>query len=646
MTPTPSPSEENNGSPPSEPVKRRSTRRVGQAVGRFANTAPLLFALAIVLPLQVVVVAAFAPSYGTNDDVFMTMVASGKGIGVAPDAHLVFTNILLGGVLKRLYTLAPDVPWYGLYLLSTHVVAQVALLYVALTVGRPVVEDTKAWLARVAPAPASEISLRLGTYVLYFLLVELPLLNRLQFTSTAFVAATGGLFLVLTAWRRRSLQPAAPVGGMLSVATSLIVLGGLIRIESLLLAVLISAPVFLMLALLSTFSRRALLPCSVALVSAAGVLAGAIAYDHQCYEFDSQWAGYRSLNQLRGKFHDEKWTAYTPQTAPLFEQVGWTENDHAMIARWFSDNAAVYAPEKMQAIVNGFAWQQHRQTVERWLTTFRDIVRNRAVLSVLLVLPFVMLIVQGGSTATRTVSWTLLAAVAVIALITWAKKSPPTRVYFPVMSFPLAVSLLALGWRRDAATRASSQRAWKLFSSLWLYRNWRQHSMLQRLALCMMAVALVMGVYSQIRRSKHVHRDRELLAEFLDEVQPSDRTLYVTWEAALPYEVVSPLDNLNRWPSGSFLSLAWTQKTVWHESVKKRFAISDLAHDVYRRDDIRLIARPTHRELFAKFVREHFDDEVEFVPQLKAGTKFTVGQFRLRDAIAELDTPPDGNLVR
>jgi hypothetical protein len=154
-----------------------------------------------------------------------------------------------------------------------------------------------------------------------------------------------------------------------------------------------------------------------------------------------------------------------------------------------------------------------------------------------------------------------------------------------------------------------------------------------------MAVALVMGVYSQVRRSKHVIKDRALLAEFLDSIAADNRTLYVSWEAALPYELVSPLDNLSAWPQASFLSLAWTQQTAWHEAVKRRFAISDLAQALCSRDDLQLIARPAHRELFVRFAKEHFSADVEFVPQRELGRKFSVGQFRIRTSPIQMASP-------
>src|SRR5262245_57829733 len=93
------------------------SRSAGQTVARAAARSPLLFSYLTVLTLQLIILAIFRPSYDTIDDIFLTMVAAGKGISPAPDAHLVFSNVLIGDVLKWLYTHAPSIPWYGFYLL-------------------------------------------------------------------------------------------------------------------------------------------------------------------------------------------------------------------------------------------------------------------------------------------------------------------------------------------------------------------------------------------------------------------------------------------------------------------------------------------------------------------------------------------------
>ncbi len=616
------------------------SRAVGAAIERMADNTPLRFSLAAVLVLQALVVMTFRPSYETGDDVFLTMIAAGKGICPAPDEHLVFTNVMIGQALKRLYTAFPGFPWYGCYLFAVHYAAQVAMLYCALVVGRtpagahrrPVPAAGGASLfARLvgwgwAVSPPGQVRLRCGLYLLYFCLVELPLLNRFQYTTTAFLSSQAGIFLVLLAWQRRARQADAVVIGPLLAAVALLVVGGMIRLESLAMALLVASPVALL--LVCQFSRRALLPCGLAVASAAVLVAAAVAYDHGAYEHDPRWAGFRSLNQLRGQFHDGRWTSYTPQTAHLFSQVGWSENDHAMIANWFSDDPVLYDRANLTRILESYPWQAAHRTAGLWWDAFRSIARNRSVLSVLLALPFVLAVVAGGRRGRWAIAASALAALALTVFVIWNKKVPPERVFFPLLSFPLSVALLSFAWRSGTTSSGDvHDPADGNGESGHAPLAWQPRRQPTRVVVVLLVVALVMGVYRQCRQSVLVHWGRGELQSFRDDLRPADHKLYVSWEAGLPYQFVSPLDSLESWRI-PLLSIAWTQRTPFHEEVKRQFGISSIAQAMCQRDDIVVVAPPLHRELFATFAKEHFQSEVEFVPLKQYGERFVPGHFR------------------
>lgn len=614
-------------------------RDVGRAADESAEQTPLRFAFAIVLVLQAFVVLAFQPSYETNDDVFITMIASGKGICPAPDEHLIFTNVLVGKVLKQLYTAYASFPWYGCYLLAVHFAAQVAILYCTLVVGRTKVGRGFSQL------PSGHVRARFGLYSLYYVLVELTLLNRFQFTTTAFVAAQAGIFLLLVVWRRRTRQTDAPVLGPLAVAVSFLFLGGIIRLESLAMALLIAAP--LSLTFVRYFSFRALVPCGLAAATVGALVVGAVAYDHATYEHDPNWQGFRSFNQLRGIFHDGSWTFYTPETAQIFQQVGWTENDHAMIERWFSDDPELYSEAKLTTIASSYPWRNARLTTEFWLTALRDIARNRSVLSVLLVLPFALALVRGGPNARLAVVGSMVAAGALVVFITWSKKAPPERVLFPLVSFPLAASLLSFAWsRNDDAPGETREPLLGNLAWLWSFSAWQRKPLATRVVVILMMVSVGMGVYRQCRRSVHVVRDRRALQRYVDDFASAGRKLIVSWEAALPYQLLSPLDSLDAWSQVSILSLAWTQRTPWHEEIKREFGITNTARALYERKDMELVAKSTHRELFAQFAEEHFDANVEFIPRLEPGRRFVVGKFQQRPPTVRAAVQPDRDQQR
>ena len=121
-----------------------------------------------------------------------------------------------------------------------------------------------------------------------------------------------------------------------------------------------------------------------------------------------------------------------------------------------------------------------------------------------------------------------------------------------------------------------------------------------------------------------------MLESFLADLQPATRELYVCWESAMPFELLSPLDNLHSWSGIPLLNLVWTQRTPWQEQTKQKFGIRNLAQAMCERDNIVLVATPTHRLLFTIFAKEHFHADEEFVESKIAGDKLTAGYFKRR----------------
>jgi hypothetical protein len=612
---------------------RRQCGAAWHACERRAAQSPLKFALFAVLLLQTFVLVVFQPSYETNDDVFMTMIASGQGFCPAPDEHLLFTNVVVGHALKRLYSAWPGMPWYGCYLLTIHYLAQVALLYCALTAGIWSPGDAKHAVRATDSSPPTNASphstrLRFTLYLIYFAIVELPMLNALQFTATAFLAAQAGLFLLWLAARRRQTQPQASVSGPISAAAALLIVAGLVRVESLLMAVLVTGP--LGLTLVRQSWRRTLLPSAGAAALAAMLILLAANYDRRSYEQDPQWSDFFGYNELRVKFNDYQWTSYTPQTAAVFSAVNWSANDHEMIARWFFDDPAVFSEANLRAIVTKYPWKSARLTLSYGWQAIRKTFGDRSVCAVLLVLPFFL--VSGDRE--RRARWAVLGcagmALTLVVLLTCNTKLLPPRIYFPLLSFPLAVALLFPA--RIASTSGISETAVPnplgLLASLRDLAAWHAQSRGARAILVMLVVGLAVGSYRQVRRSVRVQHERHALQAFLEQQRPFGRNLVVCWGPALPFELLSPLDNLSSWSGLPLVNLVWTQRTPWQESTKARFGISSLPEAIYQRDDVVLVANRADLALYETFAKEHFGADVQFVPSGPATDRFVAGRFR------------------
>jgi hypothetical protein len=585
------------------------------ACQRAAARTPLRFSLLAVLALLAIALVALGISYETNDDVSMSMIVAGKGFCPAPDEHLIFTNILIGRALKQLYLAWPRLPWYGCYLLLVHFLAQATLLYCVLTADRQRPDSSPGDVADTRRS----LRFRLALSLVYFVVMELVLLNNLQFTSTAFLAAQAGIFLLWSVGRRQASGPAAALVP-LGAAAGLIVIAGLIRFESLCMAALVAAPLAIELAW-HTSPRRLMLPAAAATLAAIAVLAACL-YNRAAYQSDPAWSRFYAYNQLRCKFNDYQWTSHTPQTAHVFSAVGWSKNDHDIMARWFFDDPVLYSEDNLRSVLEAYPWKTARLTPGYFLEICRGPFRDRSVWAALLALPLFVACTPGRGHARRAVLACAAVAVTLVVLISVNNKVPPLRTYFPLLSLPLAAAIVhshPMRWRAGPAAGGVVRRAWS---------SWTAQPRWTHAVVVMLVVGVSMGVYRQCRRSVRAARDRAALGHFLADAHAHPRNLYIAWEAALPYEAISPLDDLQSWSGIALVNLTWTQRTPWQETIKRRFGISDLARAMSERDDIVLVASPRHRALFATYAKEHFQTDLEYVNSRTYGEKFAAGRFR------------------
>jgi hypothetical protein len=269
----------------------------------------LLWAAMVNLVLFSLFLNYATPAYETNDDLMMQMIASGFYTG-HPDAHLVFTNILIGWTLKFFYGTWASCNWYLIYLLAMHYAALTAIAFL-------VISRRGGWLFT---------SLYLG----FFLIVEMRILLHLQFTTTAFLAGTAGLLLLVD-----GLQAGHPVHWSKVIAG--IALAGLmclIREPIALLLAVIAWPFVLERLGLSQWRR--LLGTGLACAGIFLVLHG---INRWAYQRDPAWAEFTEYNRMRGEIQVTPLANFVPKAAPA---VGWSENDGWMFSQFYFSDPAVY----------------------------------------------------------------------------------------------------------------------------------------------------------------------------------------------------------------------------------------------------------------------------------------------------------------
>lgn len=544
-----------------------------------ALRSPVTFAFATVGLLFAAFFTLLEPSFQTNDDIQLAMIASGTGIGLQPDEHLVFTSVVIGHVLKALYTEWPSVAWYSLYLYAAQYLAQTAILYCAIAAGYT--------------------RLRLVLYLLFFATVGVFLLNNLQFTTTASLAGQSGALLLLLLLVRRADAAPPQLLRRSAAGIGLLVLASLMRLECFYLTGIVSLSAAV--CLVGWPLRRQVLVPAIAVVVCLAVVLTLAAFNDAYYARDPEWQNFFSYNKLRVKFNDYECITYMPHTAHVFDAVDWSENDYEMIAHWFYEDPVVYSEARLRMAVNGHAWHSERLTASYWWSGAREILRDRSLWPAMLVFPLFVLC-SLSSRPHRLALFSCMAAAAVL-LVSMAAlhKLPPNRVYFSVLTFPLVllmmmvredVKLLALRWPAKLPARGS----------------------LAATALILLAVlGLGLGLARQYRSSRKMQLARSELHQLFAKLEPRDDRLYVVWAPGFPYQAISPFDNLRSFSNRHQLVLGWPQRTPVSEAMLKKFHIADLPVALYSRGDVVMVGRRNIHPFYSKYVEEHHGVNVRFV---------------------------------
>lgn len=504
---------------------------------------------------------AFLDPFLTNDGAVMAMVASGTGLALQPDEHLVFTSVLLGRVLAALARRAPDVPWYGLHLLALQAVSWTGLFY--------------ARLARdLTPRGFALCVLAFGT-------VGLGVLVNLQFTSTAFLAVAAGACLWLQAVR----DEGARGRGIAAAAVALMLLGSLERFDPFALLFAIAGAIGLGLARLRP--PRAFL----AIGGAALALAlGAHAYDQRAYQRDPGWRAFREFIPLLPEITDYgRASQGGPALAPALAQAGWTENDHRLFMQWFHADPDVYSADRLRRLLAAAPATPVSERLVHGVGRLRRVAANPAVWAVLLALPLVVGPRAPRATWAAVVSALLSAGVAALLLAAFRKSAP--QVYVPLFAFPLLLGL-ALG----PVSRGGARRA------------------LEALRVALAAAGLVASALHQWREGRDERARSEALWTRYEPLLRSPDRLVVAWYNGFPFEVVRPLASPARLRSLRLVSLGWSQRTPLSGSMLVAFGSADLV-DALADPRTVLLGPPPAPAMLTRFAAEHRGLRLAFEPE-------------------------------
>ena len=109
------------------------------------------------------------------------------------------------------------------------------------------------------------------------------------------------------------------------------------------------------------------------------------------------WSSFYEYNKLRVKFNDEAWVRYSPETAHLFQEVNWSENDFEMLSAWFFDNEDLYSHEALRHVLAQYPWQESRISAEMFIKRRGPVFLDRESLALFLALPILVYLPRAAS---------------------------------------------------------------------------------------------------------------------------------------------------------------------------------------------------------------------------------------------------------
>jgi hypothetical protein len=548
----------------------------------------LLAALLLALTPMLLAYGVFVPVSQSNDDIALEMLASGRGIASAPTPFLLFINVLIGKLLAGLYSQWPAVAWYRLFLLGVHLLAGWTIAWLAF-------RDGLSWT-------------KLALACNFFLLFDLFFYVRPHFTCTSGVAALAAVAL----WLGQLVRGQRLRGLRLVWFFVLVGFSGLMRTENCLLMLLVAVPNSLLAGWLAQAQARirpsdqelsqmaAPVPTqpvwrwlfvAVAMPPALGALlaTGLQLYNDRVYATTPGWEDFYEFNRLRAEFTDYRRANYNAVTKTLFDNVGWSANDFALLVRWFFPDDRLYNTTTFQKVLAGFPRAQSVGTrlligriVEDWLR----IPNLRALLGgAIIPLLFVRRRRDAGMVVLAQAS-----ALIVMLVVLHVRHRLPPWVYGPLLAFPTVVAMTLPG---------SEQRANRFSSAL---------SALGCASLLVASASALWQYQEETTTALELHT--RLKAE-IAKLDPHSHQLYVAWGGMFPLELILYASDLQDWRDFKMLGTGFTTHSPVNRTRLREFGIANIYRALCHRKNVFLITHEDSKDGFRRYVQEHFAEDAE-----------------------------------
>jgi len=271
--------------------------------GSLAASAAFVLSLCLVLGAR----------WETNDDVAMSMVAHGYGVGAFGSPNLIFSNVLWGYLVRAIPPINGTLGY------------SIATLGVLIIVGAVLLLG----LYRLGEGYVASLSMLV-------LLMARPVLFP-QFTLNAGLLLVGAI-ICWSLFARHKDRQALLVGCLLAFASYLV------RRNEFLLILLVALPLLPWRILLQRRSSQ------VSIFALILVMAASTIIDRKAYQ-GQQWKAFNELNAVREPFNDFGAAAYLKERPDILSRYGYSPNDLDLIQEWFFVDPQIVNPQSMRAMM-------------------------------------------------------------------------------------------------------------------------------------------------------------------------------------------------------------------------------------------------------------------------------------------------------
>lgn len=299
----------------------QKTRKNAELISKKITEHPMITAIVLCLFFFLAAMVFCDPKYESNDDFWTDTVLSGVWTGEY-DQHLLFSNILIGYVLKGIYTLIPFISFYFVFLEILGLLSSIVIVWLILNHCRP--------------------SIGLLASVIFLTCFSDDLFILVQFTKIAAAAIAAGGFLFLEGIFDKSLAhgKAAVISGVLLFLT-----GSMLRIDC-----IYSVLPFLFIHFLLLVYKKPVKQMVISLLLCISLLCvsfGLQTVNNVLWDIDPDYRTFRELDTYRYPITDVPRPAYE-EIQPELEEIGITGVDYYMAVVWGFTDLSVFKPDTLK----------------------------------------------------------------------------------------------------------------------------------------------------------------------------------------------------------------------------------------------------------------------------------------------------------